>query len=80
MKKKLLIKELRSKDNKTLFAELAEAQRKVVDLRFQASFRKLKNYREIAATRKKIAWIWTILSERAIEELKKGPTEVKNAK
>ncbi len=81
MKKKLLIKELRSKDNKTLFSELAQAERQIIELRFKASFRKLKNYQEIGAMRKKIAWIWTILSERTIEELDKEKiSEVKNAK
>lgn len=57
MKEKILIKELRNKESKALFAELTEAQRKIVELRFKASFRKLKNYQEIGLMRKKSAWI-----------------------
>lgn len=81
MKKTTIIKELRGKDDKALFAELAQAQEKLVDLRFKASFRKLKNYQEIGLLRKKIAWIWTILSERAAEKIMKEEKEtVKNGK
>jgi len=71
MKKTITLKELRSKEIKTLFSELEAARNKLADLRFKASFRKLKNYKAIDIERKKIAQIWTILSENAIQELKK---------
>lgn len=70
MKKTVVLKELRSKDTKTLFAELAASRRKLAELRFKASFRKIKNYQEISYEQKKIAWIWTILSEKALQALK----------
>ena len=76
MKKTITLKELRSKETKTLFSELEAARKKLAELRFKASFRKLKNYKAIDIERKKIAQIWTILSENAIQELKKK--EVKN--
>ncbi len=38
-------------------------------MKFKAAFRKLKNYKEINILRKNTARIWTILTERALEEL-----------
>lgn len=69
MKKNLELEELRSKDNQALFTELKESERKIVDLKFKSTFKKLKNYKEIALERKKAARIWTILAERAIKKL-----------
>ena len=70
MKKTIILKELRDKDTKSLFSELAGSRRKLSELRFKASFRKIKNYKEISFEKRKIAWIWTILSEKALQELK----------
>jgi len=70
MKKTVVLKELRSKDTKSLFSELAISRKKLSELRFKASFRKIKNYKEINFEQKKIARIWTILSEKALQELK----------
>ncbi len=83
MKKTTIVKELRDKDNQALFDELLQTQHKISDLRFKASFRKLKNYQEIGVLRKKAARIWTILSERASDELVKkreDKSKVKNGK
>lgn len=71
MKKKELIKELRAKDTKSLFKELEESQKRICELQFKASFRKLKNYKSVCTERQKIARIWTILSEKALAELEK---------
>lgn len=68
MKKTVEISNLRNKDRKDLYKELQETQKKLTELRLSQSFRKLKNYREISRTRKKIAQIWTILSEKILTE------------
>ncbi|MBM2820783.1 MAG: ribosomal protein [Candidatus Berkelbacteria bacterium] len=71
MKIKVQTKELREKSTKDLVKDLKESEKKISELKFQASFKKLKNYKQIQHERKKIARIWTILSEKAIEELSK---------
>lgn len=71
MKSTILKKELREKDNKALIKDLQETNKKIAETRFQASFRKVKNYKEINILKKRAARIWTILSERAIKELEK---------
>ncbi|MCL5407683.1 MAG: 50S ribosomal protein L29 [Patescibacteria group bacterium] len=68
MKSTVELQELRSKDKKDLYKELQDLQKKLTQLRMGQSFRKLKNYHEITATRKKIARLWTILSEKIFEE------------
>lgn len=72
MKKTVEIKEIREKDNKALIKELRELENKVSDLRFKTSFRKLKNFHEITVARKKIARIWTILNEKAIQKIEEA--------
>jgi len=71
MKKTQEIQELREKDKKELFLKLQESQKKLQELKFGASFRKLKNYHEITKVRKRIARIWTILTEKTIAEMEK---------
>lgn len=68
MKIKTELQELRSKNKKELFSEMQEAQKKLTELRLGQAFRKLKNYKEINKTRKKIARLWTILTEKTLEE------------
>ncbi|KKQ18202.1 MAG: 50S ribosomal protein L29 [Berkelbacteria bacterium GW2011_GWA1_36_9] len=68
MKTTVELQELRSKDKKDLYKELQSLQKKLTELRMGQSFRKLKNYHEITQTRKKIARLWTILSEKIFEE------------
>jgi ribosomal protein L29 len=70
MKKTAELKELKTKDEKALVKELASLNKKMVDLKFSTAFRKLKNFHEITATRKRIARIWTVLSELAEQKLK----------
>ena len=69
MKQLEALKQLKALDSKALAKELALASKKLVELRFSAKMRKLKNYQEIRLERKKIAQIWTLLGEKAIEEL-----------
>lgn len=64
MKRTIELSELRSKDKKDLYLKLHEQQKKLTELRFGQSLKKLKNYREISKTRKNIARLWTILSEK----------------
>lgn len=71
MKKSNQIKELKEKSDEALYKELIELRKKLSELKFRASFRKLKNYHEITQARKKVARIWTLLNERTIEKLSK---------
>lgn len=68
MKSKTEIQGLRGKSKEELFKELTDAQKKLTELQIGQSFRKLKNYREIKNTRKKVARIWTILAEKILAE------------
>jgi len=70
MKKTTALQELKTKDKNTLFQELRESQNKLIKLRFDASFGKLKNLHDITNERLKIARIWTILAEKSLEEEK----------
>ncbi|KKQ74612.1 MAG: hypothetical protein US94_C0001G0013 [Berkelbacteria bacterium GW2011_GWB1_38_5] len=70
MKKQILLKELRTKDSKLLIKELHDSQKLLTELKFKSSFNKLKNYREINFQQKKIARVWSILTEKAMSEIK----------
>lgn len=67
MKKNLELKEIRSRDAKALVLELESLNKKLVELQFKTAFKRLKNFHEITLTRKRIARIWTILNELAIQ-------------
>lgn len=56
---------IRQKTNPELQLILAEQQALLEDLRFRASARELKNVHEIRQSRRAIARILTVLSERA---------------
>jgi len=71
MKKKDQLKELREKDIKQLFVDLEHSNKKIAKLKFSAKFKELKNFHEITSERKKIARIWTVISEKAIEKITK---------
>lgn len=49
-----------------LFVELATARRHLYDLRFQLATRQLTDYNQIAQTRKTIARLLTVQTERGI--------------
>ncbi len=69
MKKKLEIKNLQEKTDKALYQELIDLNKKLTELKFKQSFRKLKNYHEITFARKKTARILTILNLRIRQKL-----------
>ncbi|AKM82693.1 TPA: 50S ribosomal protein L29 [Candidatus Berkelbacteria bacterium] len=68
MKKVTELKEIREKDTKALVKELADLNKKMAELQFKTSFRRLKNFHEITDMRKRTARIWTVLNEKAIAE------------
>ena len=70
MKKVEELKELRSQNDKDLYKEISTLNHKLSELEFKASFRKVKNYREIRQFKKRIARIWTILAEKTLIEMK----------
>lgn len=69
MKKIPELKEIRAKDTKALTLELSVLNKKLVELQFKTAFKRLKNFHEITLTRKRIARIWTILNEKAVENI-----------
>ena len=69
MKKTQELNELREKNDTSLYREMIAEEKRLADLRFKASFRKLKNFKEIKKARKKIARLWTILAERTEQKL-----------
>jgi ribosomal protein L29 len=76
MKKTQLLKELKEKDSKVLSKEIVELTHKLAKLNLDAAMRKLKNVKEIQATRHTVARIWTILNERALAAAKTQSSEV----
>ncbi len=64
-------KDLRKKSVKGLYKDLKEAQDKLIKLKFEVVQTKLKNHREIPKTRKEIARILTIISEKQWEDFEK---------
>jgi ribosomal protein L29 len=71
MKNTKEIKELKDMDDKALYKELLDMNKKMTELSFKVNFRKLKNFHEITNTRKRIARIWTILNARILEKIEK---------
>lgn len=64
MKSKELLKTLRKEDTKTLYKKLNEEYKNLHELNFSAKFRNLKDISETKKTKKKIARIYTVLSEK----------------
>jgi ribosomal protein L29 len=71
MKTSQELKELKSKDAKDLFKDLEESYKKLTQMKFEAAFKKIKNYKAIGRERKKIARIWTILGQKTLENINK---------
>jgi len=65
------IKELRKKGIKELYKELKEAREKLLKLKLEVAQAKVKNHQELPKTRKDIAKILTIISEKQWEEFEK---------
>lgn len=77
MKIKKELEELNNYGEKALYAKILEINRNLVDLKFRASFRKLKNYKEIKGNRKKIARCWTILNQKIRTRIEQGSSKWK---
>lgn len=71
MKKVEELKDLRAQNAPFLYKEILTLNQKLAELEFKVSLRKVKNFREIRRFKKRIARIWTILGEYAMQELLK---------
>ncbi len=60
------IDEVRALSDGELESELAAARRNLYDLRFQLATRQLSDYNQIRTTRKRIARILTVQTERRL--------------
>jgi large subunit ribosomal protein L29 len=61
------IKAIRALSDAELRQELSNAKRNLYDLRFQLATRQLDDYSQIALTRRRIARILTVMTERQAE-------------
>lgn len=79
MKKSNELQELRTKNNKDLILQLKNSEKKLFELRFGASFKKIKNIHEVTKLRKDVARIWTVLTEKSLnkEETQENKVGVK---
>ncbi len=68
------IKGLKTKKTSELVSELKKTRQKLRALNFDLVTKKLKNHQEVTYTKRKIAIILTILSERRLEEIEKIAT------
>lgn len=64
MKRKEFLKEMRENSIENLKKKLQELYQKLYQLKIDNKLRKLKNYKEIKAVKKKIAQISTIIKEK----------------
>ncbi len=60
------ISKARERSDQELLAELATARRQLYDLRFQLATRQLSDYSQIAQTRRSIARLLTVQTEREL--------------
>ncbi len=58
------IKDIRNKSTVELQKDLTEKRKKLQNIRFELTTKNLKNHREVRLTRKEIAQILTVLSEK----------------
>lgn len=69
------LKELRTKSNKELLAELKKSYEVLRNFRFQAKMSELKDINQIKKIKKKIAIILTILREQIEKDVTKKPQD-----
>ncbi len=69
MKRRDLLTELRAKDQASLVADLKAAEKKLLELQFGVTLRKIKKTDEIRATRKLIARLQTLLREHLTRQI-----------
>jgi len=60
------IEEIRVLSDETMKKKLSETHRKMLDLRFKAATKQIKNHREIPQTRRDIARMKTVQREREL--------------
>jgi large subunit ribosomal protein L29 len=60
------ISKVRELSDQELLVELAQARRQLYDLRFQLATRQLSDYSQIAQTRRSIARLLTVQTEREL--------------
>lgn len=58
------IKDIRGKSTIELQKDLTEKRKKLQNLRFELTTKNLKNHREVRLTKKEVAQILTVLSEK----------------
>ena len=68
MKTNNQLKILRAKSKSELIKLLRKDYKKLTEYKFSLAFRKLKNVRIINNTKKNVARIWTVISEKNIKE------------
>jgi large subunit ribosomal protein L29 len=61
------IKAVRGLSDAELASELSAAKRHLYDLRFQLATRQLEDYSQLPLTRRRIARILTVMTERQVE-------------
>ena len=64
MKRRDQLTELRAKDQAGLVADMKAAEKKLLELKFAVTLKKIKKTDELRATRKLIARLQTLLAER----------------
>ena len=69
------IAKARSLSERELTEELASARRHLYDLRFQLATRQLTDYSQISQTRKDIARLLTVQTERQLEDGSGGASD-----
>ncbi len=79
MKAKEIKEKLLSQSEAELIKDLNDAYKHLGDLRFDLATKKVKNYKEIRETKRKIARLLTILKEREISSQGSSQRGVKNA-
>ena len=67
------IDKVRGLTDAELVTELSAAKRNLYDLRFQLATRQLTDYSQLPQTRKKIARILTVMTERRLSEAPTAP-------
>jgi ribosomal protein L29 len=75
-----LLTDLRSKDQTGLVSDLKAAEKKLLELQFGVSLRKLKKTDEIKKTRKLIARLQTLLREKLSLRLKERIANIREEK
>jgi large subunit ribosomal protein L29 len=74
------ITKIRELSDEQLLAELTTARRHLYDLRFQLATRQLTDFNQIADTRKSIARLLTVQTERGVVATQVAPKRTRRTK